>query len=139
MANDKQRDFAKDFASNAVKNGGFKNLGDAIELPDKEDWDNIVRIINNYRKDSIIRYGKDILVECIADARKEHLMAGAKYGRLSKEFQLVNKDSNMRHIFEFPESFVHAIESVYPVMFTSTKHFHWFCRNFKQLAIPDKI
>lgn len=134
----KQNDYAKEIKTEAKKAGNFKSIGDVIELPDKEDWNNICRIINKYRKDSIAAYGKDILIECIADAKKEHLKAGDKYGRLSKDYQLVNKDSNMRHIFEFPETFVQAITDVYPVMFTSKKHFAWFCQNFTQLTLSGK-
>lgn len=135
---DKQTDWSKEIRDVATKAGNFKTVGDVIPLPDKEDWNNICRIINKYRKESIQKYGKDILVECIADARKEHVSAGSKYGRLSAEYQLVNKDSNMRHIFEFPESFVNAIQQVYPVMFTNKKHFAWFCNNFKELTLSGK-
>lgn len=134
----KQNDYAKDLKTEAAKAGSFKSIGDVIELPDKEDWNNICRIINKFRKESVKKYGKDILVECIADARKEHLVAGNRYGRLTSEFMLVNKGSDMRHIFEFPETFVKAITDVYPVMFTSKKHFAWFCNNFKELTLSGK-
>lgn len=135
---DKQRDYAKDIISEANKAGHFKNVGDVIELPDKEDWNNIVRIINKFRKESVKVYGKDILIECIADAKKEHAVAGNKYARFSAEYQLVNKDSNMRHIFELPEGLIRAIEKVYPVMFNNKRHFAWFARNFKELRIAEK-
>lgn len=135
---DKQIDWSKQIREEATKAGHFKTVSDIIPLPDKEDWNNICRIINKYRKESVAKYGKDILVECIADARDNHLQSGSKYGRLSKEYQLVNKHSNMRHIFEFPESFVSAIQQVYPVMFTDKRHFAWFCQNFKELTLSGK-
>lgn len=134
----KQNQFAEEFRSEAVKNGGLRTLGDAVGLPDKEDWNNIVRIINLYRKESIKKYGKDILVESIADARKEHGLAGNRYSQYSEKYQLVNKDSNMRHVFELPESFIHAIEKAYPLMFQEKTHFAWFAKNFKELRISEK-
>lgn len=135
---DKQADFARDFRNAAKAAGHVKTLGDAIELPDQEDWNNIVRIINRYRKESIKIYGEDVLIKIISDAKKEHALAGNRYERYSSEYQLVNKDSNLRHIFELPPALVRMIESVYPVMFSSKKHFAWFARNFKELRIADK-
>lgn len=138
MPNKKQQDFSKEFINEAQKKGGFKTLGGVVGLPDHEDWQNIVRLINRYRKASIKKYGYDILVESIAEAKKEHTVAGNRYDRYSGEYQLVNEGSNMRHVFELPESFVHAIERVYPLMFSEVDHFQWFARHFRELRIPDK-
>ena len=130
---DKQADFSKEARAEATRLGHFKTFGDDMPLPDQKDWENIVRLINKYRRESVQQYGFDILIDCISNAKKEHAMAGH-----GSDFLVVNKDSNMRHIFEFPESFVIAIQRVYPVMFTSKKHFAWFCRNFGELMLSEK-
>jgi hypothetical protein len=126
-------DFASEFTKEAKDRGGFKTLAGAVGMPDKDDWETIVKLINIFRKDSVKRYGKDILVECISNAKKEHIASAHDSG-----FMLVNKDSSMRHIFELPESFIHVIEKSYPLMFQDKKHFAWFSRNFKELRLPEK-
>lgn len=110
--------------------GKTKTLADAVGLPDEDDWKNIVKMIAIYREATVKKYGYDILVETIANARKDASNADA--------FLLVNKDSNMRHVFELPESFVNLIEKAYPLMFKSKKHFSWFARHFKELRISEK-
>lgn len=130
--------FADEYRDEAQKKGGFKDLGDAVGMPDKEDWKNIVSIIEVTRKACIKKYGFDILVDCIANARKDRTENDNKYGKLHLDYGLVNKDSNMRHVMELPEEFMHAIEKGYPIMFSNRDHFSWFCRNFKELLIGDK-
>jgi hypothetical protein len=138
MAQDKRKDFSKEFITEARNQGGFKSLVGAVGMPDEEDWRNIVRIINLVRRKSKEELGFDIVVDCISRARGEHAEAGNKYGRKSEEFLLVNKDSNMRHVFELPEALTHAIEQVYPLMFTDKKHFAWFAKNFASLRVSEK-
>jgi hypothetical protein len=138
MKNDKQKQFSKDFVSEAQKQGGFKSLVGAVGMPDEEDWRNIVRIINVTRKKSIEQYGFDIITHTVVEAKRDHMEAGNRHGRLTEEYLLVNKDSNMRHVFELPEMLIHAIEQVYPLMFVDKKHFAWFAKNFAALRISEK-
>jgi len=134
----KPNPFADEYKEAADKSGGFKNIGDAVGMPDKEDWQNIVRIISITRKATTKKYGFDILIDCIANARKERADSGYKYGELTKEFGLVNKESNMRHVMELPQEYMYAIEKAYPIMFTNKEHFAWFCQNFKELLISGR-
>ncbi len=134
-----QNEFTKEFLKEAQKKGTVKSLGTVIGLPDKEDWENICRIIDIYRKESIKRYGFDVLVDCIATARKDTEQHGGRYDHIAKGFNLVNKDSNMRYVFEFPESFVTIIQKAYPIMFSDKEHFRWFCRNFATLRIAGRF
>jgi hypothetical protein len=135
----KQNGFAKDFIGEAQTKGNIKSLAGVVGMPDQEDWQNICSIISVYRKESIKRFGFDILVDCIASARKDYAQYGGKYESKAKGFNLVNKDSNMRYHFELPESFVHVIEKAYPLMFVDKNHYHWFCRNFSELRISDRF
>jgi hypothetical protein len=143
----KQDDFAKDIRAAATKAGNFKSIGDVIELPDKEDWNNVCRIINKYCKQKFpyeengvtkFYYGREALVHTIATAKKERATSGYKYGQLTKDYNITSKDSSMRLIFELPAILVRAIEAVYPVMFTNSRHFAWFAKNFKTLRLPEK-
>lgn len=135
---DPQSQFAKDFLEEVSKKGDIKSLGDAVGLPDQGDWRNIMNMITVFRKESIKKYGFDILVDCIATARRDYLQNGGKYNAQAKDYNLVNKGSNMRYHFELPESFVKTIELAYPLMFKNKKHYAWFCKNFSQLRITEK-
>lgn len=137
--NKKTNGLANDFVTEARKRGEVKSLAGAVGMPDKEDYDNICNIISLYRKESVRRYGFDILVDAIATARREHDEFGGKYENRAKGFNLVNKDSNMRYNFELPESLIRAIELAYPLMFTDLKHYTWFCKNFKSLMISERF
>jgi hypothetical protein len=139
MKQARQNEFAKEFLSEAQKKGTVKSLGSVVGLPDKEDWENICRMIDLFRKESVKRYGFDILVDAIATARKETEQYGGKYEKIAKGFNVVNKDSHMRYHFELPESFVEYITRAYPLMFTDKAHYHWFCRNFGSLRIPERF
>lgn len=137
--NSKQSEFARDFSKEVSRTGSVKSLGDAIGLPDDGDWQNITNIIGVYRKESVKKYGFDILIDCIANARKEYHNFGGKYDTLAVQKNLVNKDSGMRYHFEFPESFVKTIELAYPLMFKDRKHYHWFCKKFAGLGITGEF
>lgn len=134
-----QTKFAQDFLKEVDKRGSMSGLADAIGLPDEGDWKNIMNIITVFRKESVKKYGFDILVDCIANARKDYAQYGGKHDKIGKEYNLVNKDSSMRYHFEFPESFVKTVEIAYPFMFRNKKHYAWFCKNFKQLSITGII
>lgn len=133
----KQEGFSKEFLAEARKKGSFKPLAGVVGMPDKEDWENIVSMISLYRRKSVEKYGYDILVDCIATARKQYKSEGRDYSK--GKFNIVNKDSAMRYHFELPESFVHMIEKAYPLMFVDREHYHWFCRNFAELRISDSF
>lgn len=134
----KQVGFAKDFLTEAQKKG-VKSLAGAVGMPDKDDFDNICNMIAIYRKKSVEEYGYDILVWCVADAKRDKEQSGGKYESKAKGFNLVNKDSNMRYHFELPDTFVAMIQRVYPLMFSSTEHYHWFTKNFRELMIPERV
>jgi hypothetical protein len=134
---DPQSSFAKDFNKESTTKG-FRDLGDAVGMPDEGDWKNITNMIAVYRQTTKEKYGQDFLVDCISNAKKEYRELGGKYDNLAKGFNLANKESNMRFHFEFPESFLFFIEKGYPTMFRNKKHYAWFCKNFKELMIPDR-
>lgn len=139
MKKSKQDGFTREFLDEAKRKGNIKSLGSVVGLPDKEDWANICNIISVYRKESVKRYGFDILVDCIATGKRDYRLYGGRYDNKAPGFNLVNKDSNMRYHFELPESFVRVIERAYPLMFTNKDHYHWFCKHFSELSIAERI
>jgi hypothetical protein len=134
---DPQSSFAEDFNKESATTG-LRDLGDAVGMPDEGDWKNIVNMIAVYRKASIAKFGYDKLTDCIVNAKKEYEELGGKYDSIARGFNLANKQSNMRLHFEFPQDFLLYIEQGYPTLFRSKKHYHWFCKNFKELMIPDR-
>lgn len=110
-----------------MKKQEAKTLGDAVGMPDEVDKENIRAYIRKYDK---AQPGK--LAFTISSARAEHNSAR------HDDFNLVNKDSGARHIFELPADFVEGLEEAYPIMFRDKKHFRWFVKNFKELMLPKK-
>lgn len=98
-------------------------MSDVVGMPDDEDKKNIQKIIDDYERDNpgdiqeLIDYGK----------------AHAK-----SDFNLVGETSNRRYILELPPKLHAKLEEYIPTIFRDQKHFAWFCKNFKQLTIPEK-
>lgn len=129
--------FARDFKLEVNKTGHHKSLAGAVGMPDQKDWENICNMIKIYRKRSVELLGYDQLLHCVTEARKEYQESGRDYS--NGKFAVVNKDSGMRYHFEFPEGFVHFIQTAYPLLFTDKDHYHWFLKNFSELRISDKF
>lgn len=121
-----------------IEKTSAKNVAETVSLPTHEDLERITKIIQNYRRASIKSRGVDEVAQARDDARRNHLIAGNNYDRYSLEYNLVNKGSNMRHVFELPEGLIRAISREYPLIFTTKKHFAWFAKNFKELRLSDK-
>lgn len=115
-----------------------KNVAETIPLPTRDDFDRISQIIQNYRRAAIMTTGVDEVAQARNDAIRNHQIRENNYDRYAGEYNLVNKDSNMRHIFELPEGLIRAISKEYPLIFTTKKHFAWFAKNFKGLRLTDR-
>lgn len=115
--------------SNKSFRANQKSLGDAVGLPDELDKEFIRKLITKYDKKypGFIKAARD-------EARAQHAAAGGDTAKFSE----VNSDARGRLLFELPEELHHNIEQSYPLMFSNKKHFRWFCKNFKELMIPDK-
>lgn len=122
----------------AIQNESAKKVAEAVPLPTKKDFDRIVQIIQAYRRASIRLTGVDEVAQYRDDAIRNHQIAGNNYDRYAGEYNVVNKDSNMRHVFELPEGLIRAIGKEYPLIFTTKKHFAWFAKNFRELRLTDK-
>lgn len=123
---------------NEIRNTSANVVGDSIPLPTEDDLAKISKIIKNYRALTRQLTGVDTVLQSRDDAKRNHLIAGNNYDRYAGEYNLVNKGSNMRHIFELPGGLVKAIAKEYPLIFTSKKHFAWFAKHFKELRLTDK-
>jgi hypothetical protein len=116
-----------------VSNRGKGDVADAIGMPDQTDYDNLVRIIEHYRR---LRPG--FLEQHIATVRAE-FSAGKYGGNLAfKNEAEVNKDSHMRLALDIPEDLGRAIEKLFPSMFRSKKHLRWFCQKFPYLTVSGR-
>ena len=117
----------------AVGNKGRGDIADAIGMPDQQDYDNLVRIINHYKR---LRPG--FLEQHIATVRRE--FTNGKYGNnfVRKGHAEVNKDSGMRFAVDIPEDLGRAIERIFPSMFRSKKHLRWFTRKFPELTVSGR-
>jgi len=109
----------------------YKSLGDAVGMPDAADRAFIRKLIAEYERNhpGLIKYTIDA-------AKKDQLDNSNAFGDKTK-FGLVDAQSSRRHLFELPEQLVMQIEQYYPTIFRDKKHFGWFCRNFKDLMLPE--
>lgn len=107
----------------------LKTLGDAIGMPDDIDKERIRKIILKYEKKypGQITYTRDV-------AKRDFQDQGGRKARFGE----VNKQAHGRVLFELPEELHRQLEEYIPTLFRETKHFQWFCRNFKELLIVEK-
>lgn len=117
-----------------AKAKNYKELGDAIDLPDDVDKERIRRMILRYEKKN-----PGYILNCIQEARAQHQYSDTM-GKTKKavKYGEVNEGISGRLLFEIPEELYRDIEDAYPVMFKNKKHFRWFVANFKELMIPEE-
>lgn len=113
----------------AIKDKGHaKTLGDAIGLPDDVDKERIRRLVLQYE-----RKHPGYIQNAIDEAKAQHALLGDR----AVKFGEVNKGAGGRLLFELPEPLHKKISDAYPLMFSDKKHFQWFCKNFKELLVPE--
>lgn len=113
----------------------YKDLADAIGMPDAKDKENIQNIILAYEKKhpGYILHARNMARESLADTTYATTDGSrALSGRISS-------GSAMRLHLELPEELYHNIEAYIPTIFREKKHYHWFLKNFPELLIPNKF
>lgn len=105
-----------------------KSLGQAIGLPDKEDEEFLLRLIQRYEAQN-----PGWLAYMRNEARKQ--FEAGRHGSIRNEGAIVNKQTNMTYDFELPPTFYHLVEKHYPLMFRNVEHYHWFKRTFAALMV----
>lgn len=105
----------------------YKTIGDAIGMPDYIDKLNLRKIISGYEK------------EFPGEIKIFMQFAKANSRAFENEFGIINKNSGMRYILELPPMLHAQIESYMPTVWRERKHFRWFCKQFPELVIPDKL
>lgn len=113
-------------------NREVKTLGDAIGMPDDVDKAFIRRIILEYEREN-----PGLIKHAIDEARKDQSESSMAFDD-KRKFGLVDKQSSRRHLLELPEGLMQQFERYYPTLFREKKHFTWFCKNFKELMLPEK-
>lgn len=116
-----------------VGSKGKGDIADAIGMPDQQDYEVLVQIIEKYR-----RTHPGMLEQHIAQVRSE--FNSGRYGGIlrTKGHAEVNKESHARFAIDIPADLGHAIERVFPSMFRSKKHLRWFTRKFPGLTVSGK-
>jgi hypothetical protein len=101
----------------------YKDIGDAIGMPDEADRKQVEKIINEFEK------AHPGHIKLARDEAREHLRnLGVKNG-------VVDKKSARRYALEIPEPLYYALEKYIPTLFRSKKHFGWLRKNFKYLFV----
>lgn len=110
----------------------YQDVGDAVGMPDEEDKLRLQRIIKRYERNNP---GE---ISFHREAGKEHVdVAHNPFGEMSKVTG--EKNSGRRYMMELPPQLHEQLEAYIPTLFRSKKHFHWFCKNFPELMIPEKL
>lgn len=116
-----------------INKNEYKTLGDAVGMPDDTDKENIRKIILKYEKKNP---GE---IKRILDFAKVHSLAAQnQYGLISEQSKKGISSSGIRYLLELPPKLHEQIEEYIPTIFRDKKHFRWFCKNFKELLIPEK-
>lgn len=106
-----------------INAGEYKDIGDAVGMPDEEDRQQVQKIIDDFEK----KHPGEIKLH--RDEAIEHL----------KEIKATNgvldKKSGRRYALEIPEPLFYSLEIYIPTLFRSQKHFKWLRRNFKYLFL----
>lgn len=125
-------DFRKDLIE-AVDNRGKGDVADAIGMPDEQDYEVLMKIINKFERNH------PGLIQATLKAGRRDFETGIYRKNVTwKGKALVNSGSNTTYVFELPADLVHAIEKVFPSMFRSKKHFRWFKKRFSRLTITGE-
>lgn len=104
-----------------IDKGDYKDIGDAVGMPDATDKANVRKIIDDYDK----RHEG-----AIAATRRAH----RKYVKTLDD-AVVDKKSGRRYSMEIPEELHEKLEAYIPTLFRSRRHFKWLRKNFKELFV----
>lgn len=117
----------------AIGKQGKGDIADAIGMPDQQDYEVLVRIIQTYNK----RW-PGFLDAHMKIVRQEFI--SGRYGTnfLRTGQAEVNKASHGRFAVDIPANLGYAIEMIFPSMFKSKKHLRWFTRKFPELSVSGK-
>lgn len=117
----------------AIDNRGKGDIADAIGMPDEKDYQELLKIFQRFEKryPGLIRYGQ-------REGRRDFDTGIHRRNLTFKGKALVNKESEMEYVFELPALLKQEIETTFPSLFRSRKHFNWFKRNFHKLTISGQ-
>lgn len=136
-------DFQKDLLKEVANRRKGQDLADAVGMPDQQDYEVLIRIIQRFKRTTfpIEVSGKLVYVSGAALIQNSLAMARHDYHRGihgKNKHSLVNKQSGTRYALELPGDLYRAIETIFPTMFRSKKHLRWFCKMFPELTVSGK-
>lgn len=130
------KDSSKEFREevlNSVQNRGKGDVADAIGMPDEKDYETLLRIIQRYER---THPGE---LSFVVKTARDEFKAGIYGKRLTWDGgAIISKEMNVHYRFELPVGLGRVIEEVFPSMFRSKKHLHWFIKNFPALTITGE-
>jgi hypothetical protein len=133
-------DFKSDLLG-AVGSRGNGDIADAIGMPDQQDYEALLKIINKFQserfwdEDNQCYVTGGYLTEYALKQARMHYQNGI---HAHKKHSLVNEASGMRYGLELNGILMTRIERVFPSMFRSKKHLRWFTRKFPGLTVSGK-
>ena len=107
-----------------IDKGNYKDIGDAVGMPDEADRKKVQEIIDNFERQNP---GE---IKLHRDAAREHIA--------SLKTNVLDKKSARRYALEIPEPLYFSLEKYIPTLFRSQKHFKWLRKNFKYLFLEIK-
>ena len=124
-------DFKSDLLG-AVNNRGKDDVADAIGMPDQQDYETLLSIIQKFeaRHPGLIK-------AALYAGRRDYESGVHRRKQIFTGKATISKDNNMVYVFELPAQLYLAIERVFPSMFRSRKHFASFKKNFYKLTIGE--
>lgn len=114
----------------------YKTLGDAVGMPDDEDYKYILGLIEAYdrKHPGELLYWRD-------HARDTSVASNNDWGLVKANGLGKNGGdlSGHRYMLEIPQVLHDKIEKYIPTIFRDKKHFGWFKKKFPGLLIPRKF
>jgi hypothetical protein len=111
-------------------------------MPDSQDKTNIQNLINTFNK-------LDVFCEIHERKHKNPNDCYVKHARWeayesglidqTDDYNLKNKEMDMRHIATMHPAFAEELEKAYPGIFRYKEHTIWFVKNFPQFQVSRKI
>ena len=119
-----------------ISRHAYKDLADAVGMPDDEDYKYILNLIEAYNRS---HPGE---IAGLRDMAREASVAGNNDWGLVKANGLGKYGGDLsghRYMLELPAPLHAKIEKYIPTIFSNKKHFLWFKKSFPYLLIPKKF
>lgn len=111
------------------------DVADAVGTPDEKDYEMLAHIISTYEK------RRPGMIQATLKQGRRDYEAGVHHMKsvFSKNGDaVISEDTNLIYQMELPADLVQIIETEFPTLFRSKKHFAWFKEKFPVLLIKAR-